>query len=48
MWMKDMLGEAKAALTKVKDEMAKYYNWRHGPTPTFQPGDRVYLDADDI
>src|ERR1700689_5065038 len=46
--MKNMLEEAKAALTKAKDEMAKYYNLRHGPTPTFQPRDKVFLDADDI
>ena len=48
MRMKDTLEEAKAALTKAKNEMAKYYNQRHGSTPTFQPRDKVYLDADNI
>ena len=40
--------EAKAALTKAKDDMARYYNQRHLLTPTYQPGDMVYLDASDI
>ena len=35
--------EAKAALTKAKDEMARYYNRRRLPTPTYHPGDLVYL-----
>jgi hypothetical protein len=40
--------EAKAALTKVKDEYAMYYNHRHEPAPVFTPGDRVWLDGSDI
>jgi hypothetical protein len=28
--------------------MARYYNQRRLPTPTYQPGDKVYLDASDI
>ena len=47
-WMKDTLDEAKAALVKSKNEMAKYYNWKRTPAPDYQPGDRVYLDASDI
>jgi hypothetical protein len=40
--------EAKAALTKVKDEYTMYYNRRHEPAPVFAPGDRVWLDGSDI
>ena len=46
--MKDTLDEAKAALVKSKDEMAKYYDRKRTPAPDYQPGDRVYLDASDI
>jgi hypothetical protein len=46
--MSSSLEEAKAALAKSKDEMAKYYDRRREPTPVFQPGDCVYLDASDI
>ena len=46
--MADMLMEAKAALLKSKDEMAKYYDRRRTPAPNYQPGDKVYLDASDI
>jgi hypothetical protein len=40
--------EAKAALTKVKDEYTMYYNRRCEPTPVFAPGDRVWLDGSNI
>jgi hypothetical protein len=40
--------EAKAALTKVKDEYSMYYNRRREPAPVFTPGDRVWLDGSDI
>ena len=46
--MKMVLEEAKSALNKAKDDMARYYNQRRFPTPTYQPGDKVYLDASDI
>ena len=46
--MKLALEEAKAVLTKAKDQMAQYYNWRCLPTPTYHPGDLVYLDTSDI
>ena len=46
--MEDMLKEAKAALVKSKDNMAKYYNQRRTPALEYQPGDKVYLDASDI
>ena len=42
------LEEAKAALNKAKDDMARYYNQKRLPTPTYQLGDKVYLDASDI
>jgi hypothetical protein len=47
-WMKATLGEAKSALTKAKDDMARYYNQRRSPAPSFAPGDMVYLDSSDI
>jgi hypothetical protein len=40
--------EAKAALTKAKDEYTMFYNRRHEPAPIFAPGDRVWLDGSDI
>jgi hypothetical protein len=46
--MKEALDKAKAALTKSKDDMARYYNWRCTPAPDYQPRDKVYLDASDI
>ena len=46
--MEDALKEAKVALAKSKDDMAKYYDWRRTPALDYQPGDKVYLDASDI
>ena len=46
MW--STLDEAKAALAKSKDDMARYYNQRRLPAPDFQLGDKVYLDGSDI
>ena len=40
--------EAKAALTKAKDDMARYYDCGRTPAPKYQPGDRVYLNTSDI
>jgi hypothetical protein len=37
--------EAKATLTKVKDEYTMYYNCRCEPALIFAPGDRVCLDG---
>ena len=42
------LEEAKAALVKSKDNMAKYYDQRRTPAPEYQPGDRVFLDTSNI
>jgi hypothetical protein len=42
------LEEAKAALTKAKDEYVMYYNYRHEPSPVFAPGDKVWLNGSDI
>jgi len=46
--MKMALEEAKAALNKAKDDMARYYNQKRLPAPVYQPGDKVYLDTSDI
>jgi hypothetical protein len=46
--MKLATEEAKAALSKAKDDMAWYYNQRRLPVPTYAAGDKVYLDASDI
>jgi hypothetical protein len=40
--------EAKAALTKAKDEYAMYYNRRREPALVFAPRDKVWLDGSDI
>jgi hypothetical protein len=40
--------EAKAAITKAKDKYVMYYNRQHEPAPTFEPGDKVWLDGSDI
>jgi len=47
-WMKSTLEEARSALAKAKDNMARYYNQRRAPAPTSTPGDKVYLDSSDI
>jgi len=46
--MKDTLEEAKSALAKAKDDMARYYNRRRSPAPSFSPSNMVYLDSKDI
>ena len=46
--MKNTLEEAKAALVKLKDYMARYYNQRWTPAPDYKHRDKVYLDASDI
>ena len=46
--MKNTLKEARSALAKAKDDMVHYYNQRQTPTPLFTPGDKVYLDSEDI
>jgi hypothetical protein len=43
-----VMEEAKAALTKAKDEHTMFYNHRHEPALVFAPGDRVWLDGSDI
>src|SRR6202795_1055891 len=40
--------EAKAALTKAKEEYAQYYNRRRTSAPEYKPGDRVWLDSSNI
>jgi hypothetical protein len=46
--MEGALEEAKAALAKSKDNMAKYYDWKWTLSPDYKPGDKVYLDTSDI
>jgi hypothetical protein len=46
--MKSATDEARAALSKAKDEMARYYNRLRTPAPDFKPGDRVFLDSSDL
>src|SRR3979490_2228619 len=43
--MEKLLEEAKLALTKAKDDMARYYNQCRIPAPEYRVGDRVFLDA---
>src|SRR5580698_2505965 len=47
-WMKSTLDEARAALSKSKEEMAQYYNRRRSPAPQYKPGDKVFLNSLDI
>jgi hypothetical protein len=46
--MKSALDEARAALAKSKEDMARYYNQRRTPAPKFAVGEKVFLDAADI
>jgi Chromo (CHRromatin Organisation MOdifier) domain len=46
--MKSTLDEARAALSKSKEEMAQYYNRRRSPAPQYKPGDKVFLNSSDI
>ena len=46
--MSDEAEEAKAALTKAKEEYAQYYNRRRSPAPEYKSGDRVWLYSSDI
>ena len=41
--MKNTLEEAKAALAKSKDDMARYYNQKRSMAPKYTPGGKVYL-----
>jgi transposase InsO family protein len=45
--MKGALEEARAALTKAKDDMVQYYNRRRTPAPRYNIGNRVFLDVSD-
>ena len=47
-WMKLTLDEARAALMKLKANMARYYNQCRTPATKFMAGDKVFLDASDI
>ena len=47
-WMKEALDKAKVALTKSKDNMARYYVQRQTLAPNYQPGDKVYPNMSDI
>jgi hypothetical protein len=46
--MDSTLAEARSALAKAKEDMARYYNQRRVPAPEYQVGDKVFLDASDI
>jgi len=46
--MESATEEAKSAIHKAQEDMARYYNRRRSPASVFKPGDRVYLDASDI
>src|SRR3979490_1201062 len=46
--MEKSLEQAKSALAKAKDDMARYYNQCRIPAPKYWVGDRVFLDASDI
>jgi len=46
--MKSATEEAKSAIRKTQEDMARYYNRRRSLSPVFKPGDQVYLDTSDI
>jgi hypothetical protein len=46
--MKSSLEEAKEALAKAKDDMAKYYDQKQTLSPDYKPRDKVYLNASNI
>jgi len=46
--MEKPLEEAKLALAKTKDDIARYYNQHWMPAPEYHTGDWVFLDASDI
>ena len=46
--MDSTLSEARSALAKAKEDMARYYNQRQVPAPEYHIGDKVYLDASNI
>ena len=46
--MDSTLLEARSALAKAKEDMARYYNQCQVPDPEYHIGDRVYLDSSDI
>ena len=46
--MANAIEEAKSALRRAKDDMARYYNQRRTPAPQYKVGDKVYVDASDI
>jgi len=46
--MKTVVEEAKLAIWKAQENMAKYYNQRKISAPIFYPGDWVFLDVLDI
>jgi hypothetical protein len=46
--MKEGLEEAQSALQKAKDDMVQYYDRHHGPTPQYEVGNCIFLDASDL
>ena len=46
--MKETWTKAQASLRLAKEDMAQYYNERHKPTPSYDVGNKVWLDASNI
>jgi len=46
--MRMAIDEAKSTICKAQDNMKRYYDRHRTPTPVFNPGDKVLLDASDI
>ena len=46
--MKCSVDEARAALTKARDEMVLYYNQHQNPAPEYKVGDLVYVSSEDF
>jgi hypothetical protein len=46
--MKEGLEEAQSALKKAKDDMVQYYDCHHRPSPQYEVGNHIFLDASDL
>lgn len=47
-WMERALEEAHAVLVQAQQDMIRYYDQKWRPATTLKPGDKVYLESNDI
>jgi len=46
--MRNTTKEAKFAIQKIQEDMARYYNQQRTPAPIFKPRDKMFLNILDI